>query len=328
MRYNRFSLAALAAVFSVWLSFPLLMPNAGSRQNGGLPTPGDRIHSDNAGQGLDRSPGLHRESEKPGHSLLSRMPIAFEMNEGQAAPGVKFTARGRGYWLGLTSSEAVFKLAGSSRPSSQLDVQNYQANSPCEKTESTSIPVERALLRTLFAGRSRSSIFSELHSPPGTYDLRPTTSSASQTAVDDLPPTIRMKLVGARSSAPAEGVNRLPGVTNYFLGNDPKRWRRNVSNYSKVVFHDVYPGIDLVYYGKGQQLEFDFIVSPGGNPDSIQLAFEGIESLCLSPEGDQASYLPSGGRQRRRDRRPLRFIRFATSTIRACWIQPRYGSGD
>jgi hypothetical protein len=81
-----------------------------------------------------------------------------------------------------------------------------------------------------------------------------------------------MKLVGANPQAKVTGLEELPGKSNYFIGNDPKKWRTNVPNYAKVKYADVYPGVDLVYYPNRRQLEYDFVVQPGADPRSIQLA--------------------------------------------------------
>jgi len=83
---------------------------------------------------------------------------------------------------------------------------------------------------------------------------------------------LRMKLVGANPHARVTGLEELPGKSNYFIGNDPKKWRTNVPNYAKVKYANVYPGVDLVYYGNQGQLEYDFVVQPGADPHSIQLA--------------------------------------------------------
>ena len=82
---------------------------------------------------------------------------------------------------------------------------------------------------------------------------------------------IRMQVVGARSNAVAEGRDELPGKSNYFVGNDPRKWRSGVANYAKVQYRGIYPGIDLVYYGSQSQLEYDFVVAPGATPGAISL---------------------------------------------------------
>ena len=52
--------------------------------------------------------------------------------------------------------------------------------------------------------------------------------------------------MGANANAAVTGADELPGKSNYFIGNDPKKWRTNVPNYAKVRYQDVYPGVDLV----------------------------------------------------------------------------------
>ena len=84
-----------------------------------------------------------------------------------------------------------------------------------------------------------------------------------------------MKLVGSKSEPHIEGVDQLPSVSNYFTANDPKKWRTDVPNYAKVRYKDIYPGIDLIYYGNQRQLEYDFVVAPGADPRGIALSFEG-----------------------------------------------------
>lgn len=55
----------------------------------------------------------------------------------------------------------------------------------------------------------------------------------------------------------------MPGKSNYFIGSDPTKWHTNVAHYGKSTYEKVYLGIDLVYYGNQQQLEYDFVVAPG-----------------------------------------------------------------
>jgi hypothetical protein len=94
-----------------------------------------------------------------------------------------------------------------------------------------------------------------------------------------------MKLVGANPQPTVAGLEELPGKANYFLGNDPRRWRSNVPTYRRVKYQQVYPGIDLVYYGQ-QQLEYDLVVAPGADPKSIRLSFVGADKLEVDGEGN------------------------------------------
>src|SRR4030095_9701387 len=99
--------------------------------------------------------------------------------------------------------------------------------------------------------------------------------------------TLRMKLIGANRKASAIGLNELPGKANYYIGNDPKKWRTAIPTYSRVKFDRVYPGVDLIYYGNSQgQLENDFVINPGADPRSIVLAFVGADKLTLDDNGN------------------------------------------
>ncbi len=96
---------------------------------------------------------------------------------------------------------------------------------------------------------------------------------------------VHMKLAGANERVAVEGTDPLPGKSNYFVGNDPSKWHRNVPQYARVRYAEVYPGVDLVYYGNQGNLEYDFQVAPGANPKKIQLTFEGTRDLKLA-DGD------------------------------------------
>src|ERR1700736_4274952 len=73
--------------------------------------------------------------------------------------------------------------------------------------------------------------------------------------------SVTLTLMGANPSAQADALEPLPGKTNYLVGNDPAKWRTNVANFARVRYRDVYPGVDIVFYGNRQQLEYDLIVN-------------------------------------------------------------------
>ena len=180
-------------------------------------------------------------SEPAGKARLletyGKLPLRFEANQGQTDQQVKFLSRGRGYNLFLTRSEAVLEL-----------------REP---------PVVSA------ASVGQNVLFKELLLGPealaGGHESRNLGSRASAET------TVRMNLVGANANAPIAGLGELSGKVNYFVGNDPKKWRTNVSTYAKVRYRDVYPGVDLVYHGNQGQLEYDFVVGPGADLRAITL---------------------------------------------------------
>ena len=111
---------------------------------------------------------------------------------------------------------------------------------------------------------------------------------------------VRMRLVGAASDANVAELDGLPGTVNYFIGSDPTGWRTAVPTYSKVRYGQVYPGVDLVYYGNQGQLEYDFVVAPGADPDQIVLEFEGVETLDVDASGDLVLHTAGGELRQRR----------------------------
>jgi len=97
---------------------------------------------------------------------------------------------------------------------------------------------------------------------------------------------VKMKLADANKQARISGLEELKGKSNYFIGNDPAKWRTNVSAYAKVKYEEVYPGIDMVYHGDQGNLEYDFVVAGGADPDDIKMQYEGARSLRINENGD------------------------------------------
>jgi uncharacterized repeat protein (TIGR01451 family) len=97
---------------------------------------------------------------------------------------------------------------------------------------------------------------------------------------------VRMRLVGAAAEAKVRGDAEMRGMVNYFRGKDPARWRTAVPSFERVRYEGAYPGIDVVFYGRQRQLEYDFIVSPGADPAAIRLAFEGGARVRRDATGD------------------------------------------
>ena len=133
---------------------------------------------------------------------------------------------------------------------------------------------------SLSSGKSEASS----HTEQSRNSLRKTAPFSARTDRGQLTTSVlRMKFVGASQAAEPVGFDELPGKVNYFIGNDPKKWRANIRTYAKVRYKDLYPGIDLVYYGHQGQLEYDFVVAPGADPRRIALAFEGSTRHRVKP---------------------------------------------
>src|SRR5216684_8132341 len=105
---------------------------------------------------------------------------------------------------------------------------------------------------------------------------------------------LRMTFAGANPTARVTGLEELTGRANYFIGNDPSKWQTNVPTYARVRYQELYPGIDLVYYGNQRQLEYDFIVHPGADPSAIALGFAGADKLEVDARGDLLVHMAAG----------------------------------
>jgi hypothetical protein len=157
------------------------------------------------------------------------LPLAFEPNQGQTDPQVKYLARGHGYTLFLTANDAVFSL----------------------------------------------------HSQSGQPSLAPQRKNQKDSTA-----LVRMHLVGANQSAPVDASGAMAGTSNYFIGNDPDKWRSGVARYARVSYKNVYPGVEMAFHGSGRELEFDFVLAPGANPVPIGFQFSGNRGMKTDDTGD------------------------------------------
>jgi uncharacterized protein (TIGR03437 family) len=118
----------------------------------------------------------------------------------------------------------------------------------------------------------------------------PAAGHAPQAASVD---TLRMSLIGANPKTSAAGLLPQPGIVSYFIGNDPKKWRTGIPTYGKVNYPEVYPGVDLVFYGNQRQLEYDFVVAPGADPTRIAWRIDGA-TPSLDAQGNLTLDAPHG----------------------------------
>ena len=97
---------------------------------------------------------------------------------------------------------------------------------------------------------------------------------------------LSIALAQANPRAGVSGADELPGKSNYLIGNDPSQWHRGIPQYARVRYHDVYPGIDLVYYGNRGRLEADFEVAPGSDPRRVTMRFRGADQVTIDHTGN------------------------------------------
>ncbi len=113
---------------------------------------------------------------------------------------------------------------------------------------------------------------------------------------------LRMRLLGAASTAGIAGNDPLPGYSNYFIGNNPKDWHTHIPHYGRVVYRGIYRGVDLVYDGHEGLLESNFVVQPGGDVNRIAWQIEGAKGLRLNRRGDLVVKVAGGAVELRRPR--------------------------
>jgi hypothetical protein len=97
---------------------------------------------------------------------------------------------------------------------------------------------------------------------------------------------LRMKLADGNRAPIFEGTDQLPGSVNYLIGKDPSKWQVGIPVFTGVRVLNVYPKIDMVYYGNSRQLEYDFVVNPGADPSRIAFEFQGATGVSLAETGE------------------------------------------
>lgn len=186
------------------------------------------------------------------------LPLSFEPNEGQASNSVEYLARGKGYALLLTPGAAVLALRQPEEQSSAAAPQDFSL-----------LPASLGTLRN----------------PQSVFEAE--RGSAQRASL------VKMELAGARPDARVFGTDKTTSTSNYFVGSNAQ-WRTRIPNYAKVEYEDVYPGINLLYYGNQGQLECDFVVRPGADPGAIRLRIDGASSIKVDERGDLELIIAGG----------------------------------
>jgi hypothetical protein len=182
-------------------------------------------------------------------SAFRSLPLSFEPNVGQAGDSVKYLSHGRGYAFFLTQTGATITLQ---RPVG--DSQFFQKLDNKQQKKFETRKFGRALTRL----RKR--------------------QQQNRRAV-------QMGIYGANPAAQIEALDELPGKSNYFIGTNARKWRTGIPNFVRIRYKEIYPGVDLIYYGNQGRLEFDFVVSPGADPKNIGLKFGDNEHVTIASDG-------------------------------------------
>ena len=138
---------------------------------------------------------------------------------------------------------------------------------------------------TVFLTRENATLLLRAQSGEDASPSRPLHPGISKSA-KRIATSVRLALAGANPHAEVEALDAQLGKSNYLIGSNPSNWHRNVPHFARVKYRDVYPGIDLVYYGNQGQLESDYVLAPGASPNQIGVRIEGTHKLKLNSQGD------------------------------------------
>lgn len=96
-------------------------------------------------------------------------------------------------------------------------------------------------------------------------------STSAVLQVDSL--ALRIRFVGANPEPSLEGVERLDATANFLLGQEPQNWKTNLPVYQKILYKNLYPGIDMTYSSAGHRIKSESLLAAGADPSNIRLEY-------------------------------------------------------
>ena len=203
-----------------------------------------------------------------------KLPLSFIRNDGQIDDKVKYYERGRGHSTYFTSEGVYLELTHSEETVDSC--QSAVGHNPIAR-----ISPDRPIRSD---GR-----------PGGKLDnLNPQLTTSNPQLGNRKSSILRLVPLNANKNTEivAEGMQK--GKVNYFVGNDPEKWKSNIATYQSVVYKDIYQNIDMKFYGNNRQMEYDVIVKPGADPSLVRLSYEGTEGLNITEDGRMEIVLKEG----------------------------------
>jgi Bacterial Ig-like domain (group 3) len=178
--------------------------------------------------------------------------ISFTENKGQAPAGILWTTQGVNFRAEFSKGSFILQTA---RPMPEALETGKRANT-------------KALPVTASAGTA-GSVAAGQNEPP-------------KVQIEDQ----RIELEGANPLSKIEPLDERPGKVSFFEGKDPSRWVKGASTYARLRYKEIYPGIDLVFYGKDGRLEYDFVVAAGADPNLIRMKIDGNDAVSITDQGE------------------------------------------
>lgn len=180
----------------------------------------------------------------------------------------------------LTLVLLVFKIQPEPQATSSSS-RSFQKTSPISEGKLKQLLADQPLAFELNTGQAERHVKFLARAPRAQLMLR-----AGEAALLTASSEFKLRFVGANPGARVEGEQQLLERRNYLFGNDCAKWQTNVPTFRRVTYEDLYPGIDLTYYGNHHEIEYDFVVAPGGNPRAIRLAFDRDVVRKIATNGD------------------------------------------
>src|SRR3990172_3353239 len=224
---------------------------AGVTKQSPLPSPSMGVEPQGKGGGVPE-PAKVQVQESYG-----KLPLYFIQNDGQVDEKGKFYEKGSGHATYFTKEGVYITL-----------VRGEKSDDRGKKLENTSpvIMKDEAPKQSL-----------------NPSSIPPFEKGGQGGITSDI---IKLTLLNANPNPEIVAADPQEGKVNYFIGNDPKKWQTNIPTYRSIVYKEVYPGIDIKFYGNNRQMEYDIVVKPGADPSKVQLAYDGIEGLRVTENGD------------------------------------------
>jgi len=210
------------------------------------------------GEASDSSVPVEKELKVSIQENYGRLPLYFIENKGQINAKVKFYEKARGHTIYFAQDGVYLSL--------------IKNNVPEDNEASASI-------------KSQSSI----------DNPQSKTSNLQSSIINRQSSIVRLVPLGMQKGVEIVAQEPQQARFNYFIGNNPEKWRTNVPTCRSVVYKEVYPGIDLKFYGNNRQLEYDIIVKPGADPSCVKLQYQGAEDFEITDKGDLSIKLKDGG---------------------------------
>ena len=210
-----------------------------------------------------------------------KLPMYFVRNDGQMNKEVRFYERGSGHTTFFTMEGVSLSLTdwqkealGRQKEATEENVTGIRKTAKIDSWASEDQKVKNKYLQMSFT---------EYPEP-----LR------NQQAINHNTQIIKLIPLNPNNDREiiAEGLQN--GTANYFIGNNPKRWKSNIPTYNAIVYKKVYDGIDMKFYGTNSHLKYDIIVKPGADLSKVRLSYEGITDLNVTNDGDMEVRLRHG----------------------------------